>query len=229
MEAATEKKKRQRTINGARQNPKHGNSDDGGTDSRTGLPRSLSPPPSPAGRQKATRIAKLINDNIGRKKGMTNDIVYNLCKAIASSSFKGVFSADGIPSTLTSQPRFVIIVNLGRRFASRQGPAIPLGHFVTIAAVEPGKIFYLDSFGLPCWQPDVTRFLKATGRRVVWTMRQMQDFGSKFCGVYAMLFALSFDGRPPTFKMTFHRKEALLRKNDKLCSQYLLQLIDEKM
>lgn len=176
------------------------------------------------GKTRNATIAQTINTHAGKKKGMTNDVIEMLCKNAGGSHFGGVFTADSLPFHLASQPRFIIVVNLGRRRG-----AFAVGHFVTIAAVEPNKIYYLDSFGLPCWQPNVTRFLKACGRKIVWNMRQIQSFESKFCGMYASLFASCLDGSPPSFEMKFFRKKSMLMKNDALCSRYFLRILNQRL
>lgn len=155
--------------------------------------------------------------------GITNMVLERLCHRMCSSEFKGVYSADYIPKKLAARPRFVIVINLGRRRGQRG--ILPTGHFVTLAAF-PSHIIYVDSFGLPPMQPDVITFLNLCNREVRVNWRKIQDLSSAYCGFYALLFACYFDRifwRKKNPKLRFGRTR--LKKNDQLCLSYLKEML----
>ena len=170
------------------------------------------------------RIRAVIKSNIAPKKGMTNVAVNDICLMLNLKLYQGVHAADRIPSHLHRCRQFTVIVNLATR---REAQAV--GHFITIYA-QPEHIFYIDSFGLPCWQKDVRRFLKNCRRPVVFSDRQLQAVNSSHCGLYAILYTLYFDHPRRNFHMTFERNidGRKNKKNDVLCIKYLNQLVGDQ-
>lgn len=175
-------------------------------------------------------VIRRAKDHVSSDAGISNEALERLCVLSCGSDFKGVFAADCIPSRLAARPRFVIVVNLGTR-KDVSGP-LPLGHFVTLAGVGDA-VRYVDPYGFPCHQPNVLAFLKLCRRQTRYSLRQVQDFGSLYCGMYALLFATYFDrggggGRGEAKKLRFFRRGKDLRKNDRLCMKYLREYVAER-
>lgn len=170
------------------------------------------------------KIWERVRANADKKKGLTNDVVKSFCSFLCGKDFKGVFSADRVPVKYACLPHFIMVVNTGRRGDSRDVSKLPVGHFVTVV-VSPSTVYYLDPYGLPCTQRDLLRFFKLCHRPLACNRRQIQDYGSMYCGVYAILFAAYADADCP-FEMRFCKKR--LRKNDKKCVAYLKKLIAQR-
>lgn len=178
-------------------------------------------------REELAAIVRGVEEHADPVKGMTNTLVERFCRLICSAEFVGVFSADCLPAErLLKEVNFVVVVNLGevKRRRSR-GLPLPVGHFVTLVGTDD-QTRYFDPYGFPPSQPHVLSFLRRRRRRIVNCVRlQVQDFGSKNCGLYAMLFAAYYDpGRAkPPFRLKFFQRG--LRKNDRVCARYLRQII----
>ena len=160
-------------------------------------------------------IKTRVEEHVKSRKGVSNDIIRNFCSRVCGNDFKGVFTADRIDLGIACLNNFIIVVNLDKRGSE------DVGHFITIVG-SAKNVLYIDPYGLPCWQKDVTRFLNACRRSIVYNRKQIQDFMSVYCGVYAMLFASYFGINPP-FKLHFKKKK--LQDNDKLCMQYLHRIL----
>ena len=136
----------------------------------------------------------------------------NLARLACGDEYAGVYSSDKIPARrLAKKPRFIVIVNLG---SSRN----PNGHFVTLVG-RPSTVLYLDPYGLPSVVESVNKFLEACGRKVENDFGQVQRFSSKYCGLYALLFAAYHSRKKPPQELVFDGDD--LEKNDRLCMKYL--------
>ena len=175
------------------------------------------------GTKAAAAVVAGVREHVRSGSGVTNTLVNRFCREICSSDFQGVFSADCIPLRLAARPRFIIVVNLGKR-KGVEGE-LPVGHFVTIAA-SPSTVTYIDPFGFPCVQRDINTFLHLCGRRVYTNLRQIQHFNSVYCGFFAILFASYLDRRHHAKKKIFQLrfKDTNLYQNDKLCMKYLQRI-----
>ena len=176
-------------------------------------------------RRKAQSALSLLRErvkrNVIRGKGITNETVYRYCRMSCSSMFQGVFASDDIPKQIAIRTKFILIVNLAPKKV--QNPTTQ-GHFVTICA-GPAEIYYLDSYGLPCVEKNVEKFLKLCNRPIKFNSRPIQHMQSSFCALYAILFSIYFDKGAP-FKLTFRTNA--LRTNDQLCKKYIERLIRMK-
>lgn len=169
------------------------------------------------------RMSRRARVHVTSNGGLTNEWVNNFCKTACYSGFYGVYSADYIPPRLHVRRTFIIIVNLGQRRGVRG--EMPVGHFVTISG-EPDRVTYIDPYGLPCEQVHVRRFLNQCRRPIVYNSRQIQDFNSVYCGMYAILFTLYIGKRfgvRSLFQMRFFRADLL--RNDDLCVKYIRRLL----
>lgn len=162
---------------------------------------------------------------VSADKGVSNTLLARLGRtSCRGGDFYGVYPANKIPRWICKRGRFVIIVNLGERVPGRR---LPVGHFVCVAG-ERRRVNYIDSYGMPCMQPKVLRFLKDCRREIWENEKQMQHLESAYCGLYALLFTVYFDRKfshalPPGFKLRFYKGG--LKSNDKKCVQYLQQLL----
>lgn len=187
-------------------------------------------PPSSSARSSVSSVERLfqrVDEHVRPGEGLSNDVVDSFCTAGCGKDFRGVFSADCIPEKLAARGCFIIVVNLGRR-KGRTAKKLPVGHFVTIYA-RPASVYYLDPYGLPCVQRHVRRFLQHCRRPINHNSRQIQDFNSVYCGMYAILFTLYFDrGERVRKRLQFRWRRSKLRENDKLCMRYLNRLLSSK-
>ena len=169
-------------------------------------------------------LAKRVRENVSKNKGLTNTLIRNFCFKTCTEDFKGLFSADRIPKKLCVYPRFIIVVNLGKREERANVSDLPVGHFVTIVGT-PHAVYYLDPYGLPCMQENVLHFLRECRREVLENSRQIQDYDSVYCGMYSILFAKYADRDWP-FKLEFCHKH--LRRNDQKCVMYLKKMFSAR-
>ena len=159
--------------------------------------------------------------NVKKGKGVSNKFLDKFCRLGTSQHFRGVFSADDIPHRLCRQAHFIIIVNL----ASRRGPiAAKVGHFITII-VSPEGCLYIDPYGLRCEERQTLKFLHSCHRPIFENVTKVQHPNSVYCALFALLFTFYFDRFQPSppFKLRFYKKN--LKKNDKLCVQYLKEIV----
>lgn len=169
-------------------------------------------------------LFRRVRRHVSSADGMSNLSLERLCRLSCGPDFKGVYAADCIPDGLARLARFSIVVNLAT-VKDAKG-SLQVGHFVTV--VGSGEaVRYIDPYGFPCHQPLVLRFLTLCGRSKRYSLRQVQDFKSMYCGMYALLFATHFD-RGGKKKMRFFRRGKDLKKNDALCMKYLREYAAEK-
>lgn len=184
-------------------------------------------------RTPAEEVRRRLRIHAPRGRGMSNELVDRLCRVCCSEEYRGTYSADCIPAGLATLGHFIIVANLGTRKNHLFGP-LPAGHFVTIGAT-PSAVYYLDPYGMPCMQADVSRFLshccslRTSRRKGSRNMRQVQHLTSVSCGLFATLFAKTLDRawerrESPAVafrRLKFHTRAEDLKKNDALCKYYL--------
>jgi hypothetical protein len=146
--------------------------------------------------------------------GISNHFIEHVLKTYCID-FYGVFSANTIPVKLLKREKFSIVCNFSK--ATEPG-----SHFVTIIAL-PNRVLYLDSLGLPCAVSEISTFLLRLKKPVFHNRQQIQDGASKFCGFYCILFVLYFDGKKPSFNLSFVTGKLLA--NDNLCITYIKRLL----
>ena len=167
------------------------------------------------------KLDRRVSANARKGKGLTNIVVDKFCRETCGKDYKGVYASDCLPIKLCGRHRFIIVVNLQPRREHLNNPTLLAGHFVTIYAA-PDLIYYLDPYGLPSLEPRVNRFLHLCARPVQFNLRQIQDFNSVYCGLFAILFANYLDKRP-NFRLKFNKRR--LRANDKLCKDYIARIL----
>lgn len=175
------------------------------------------------------KLVRKVAANVGRTRGITNELVHRFCESTCSGNYVGVFAADKIPPRVAGRGNFIVIVNLQTTRQHRQQQAqnpnksitAKGGHFVTIWAT-PRKILYVDPFGLPSVVSEVNRFLKLCQRPIFCNLTQIQTLDSVYCGIYAIMFCNFFDQKQP-FALKFNTRR--LESNDLKCKNYLSRLI----
>lgn len=133
--------------------------------------------------------------------------------------FQGVYSSNTIPQDLKNKETFSIVVNLSRNDESGS-------HFITILKHED-NLFYLDSLKLPPKEEILNSVFieKISSLKTIST--QIQSVDSNFCGFYCILFCLFQDKITAKSRLPkFYTNANDLRKNDKLCLQYILNCIE---
>lgn len=177
------------------------------------------------GKQKSlsarARLRERVERNVIRGIGITNETVYRFCKMSCGSKFRGVFPSNLIPTQMAIRAHFTCIINLSPR-PHPNSDTDTEGHFVAICA-DPASVYYLDSYGLPCTNTKVIKFLNLCRRPVFYNVKKIQHVDSAFCSFYAMLFVLYFDTPNPPFRLRFAKTN--LRRNDLLCKKYIERII----
>ena len=158
-----------------------------------------------------------VREHVRAGKGISNDVIRNVCSALCSDAFRGVYSADRISVGIAALLDFIFVVNLEERASTT------VGHFVTVVGT-PEHVLYIDPYGLPCDNEYINNFMRGCRRPIYHNEKQIQSFDSVYCGVFAMLFVLYFDKRP-NFKLKFKVKN--IKDNDKLCMHYLRRIVRE--
>lgn len=172
----------------------------------------------------ALRLKKGLEDNVHPQKGATIVLLDSFLRAAldgAPNSYYGTFPADMIPPTLTGADRFQIVVNTSR---TTDPPELG-GHFIVIEG-DRDSVLYIDPFGLPCSQPDISRFIKDCGRKGYYNKTPIQDTGSVFCPLYCALFVLYYHVSP-SWELSFSSSD--LKSNEKKCMEQIVRLIDDPL
>ena len=147
----------------------------------------------------------------GLSSGFITHILEKVCP-----DFYGVFSSNTIPMYLKKITKFVIVVNLAK--AEHEGT-----HFITIVRISQ-KVLFIDSFGLPCREENISKFLKELEVPIYYNETQIQSFASNFCGFYAIFFCLKYSvEKKKSRNLTFSEN---LQDNDDKCVIYVLRMIE---
>ena len=170
----------------------------------------------------ALRLKKALEENVHPERGATISLLDSFLRATlggAPNAYYGTFPADVIPSQLTKEKRFQIIVNTSR---TTDPPELG-GHFVVIEG-GPNNILYIDPFGNPCTQPDISQFIKDCERSGYYSKTPIQDPSSVFCPLYCALFVLYYH-LSPSWDLSFSSSD--LKLNEKKCMEQIIRLIDD--
>ena len=170
------------------------------------------------------KLSRLVNNNVDPERGVTNRTIDNFCRELCPQLYHGTFPADRIPPSLSNSDvtaeNFSLIINVG-------------GHFVTVVN-QPDFILYIDPFGLPCLDPQAHAFLQlcvdnsrsSSVKQVFYNVNKIQNFRSRYCGLYAILFALYFDTPRENYKLRFEKNEQI--SNNKKFMKYIQEMILNK-
>lgn len=145
--------------------------------------------------------------------GLSNIYLDAVLFKFCHNFFYGTFSSNTIPKELAQLSQFSIIVNLSKDFEIGS-------HYVCLVSF-PTHLLYLDSYALPCTNDDICSFLLDLNKLVLYNSKRIQHATSNFCGFYAMFWVLYFSHKN-SIKANFSSD---LITNDKLCVQYICQLL----
>ena len=136
-------------------------------------------------------------------------------------TFRGVFSCDNIQHD-DSFDRYTYIINL-----SRQGE---LGsHFVALSINnETEKVFYFDSFGLPCQNAYILKFMSGFAGKYEFNCQTIQNPLSVYCGFYCMYYVLASDLSYSFRKMMKPFIPSPSMGNDYICINEIIKLASLK-
>jgi hypothetical protein len=149
---------------------------------------------------------------------MVSNVYLNELLAPLCSSYGGCFSCDNIP-TIGFEEEANFIVNLSK--VDQPGT-----HFVALI-IKKTCIYYFDSFGVECSNPDILLYMSSLSRDITYNSLKVQAEESKMCGFYCALIVLRNDVECNiTADLPFHLAEDQLLSNDKLCVQYICQTIE---
>lgn len=171
-------------------------------------------------------LSKLVSLHANPHLGLTNVLLNSICKSFCPTHYVGLYSPEKIPvSRLRKLSKFTFIILLS---------GAPTGHYVLVHA-SPSTIYYIDPYGLPCFDGKVLKFLysssgkkkekKKKKRAVLINKRQIQHEKSVYCGMYVVLYSVYFDSslRQSKVNIKFHQNPSLA--NDKLCIQYINSML----
>lgn len=153
--------------------------------------------------------------------GLTSDYLSEVCRGL--KHFIGVFASDELVPNLkkfTTSQKFSLICNLSPR--KDRGT-----HFITIVRHER-NLYYLDSLGHDCHQPNIIDFLRKIKLPVFYMTTQIQDYSSLFCGFYCIMFCHMYEEHGSNFMTKVQFYSAELKKNDELCIQYITDCVNLK-
>ena len=166
------------------------------------------------------------NNANGSSGGISNVFIEKTIKAIPTTNFIGVYSAENFPFTYLDRNRtqkMVLICNLSP--SDKPGT-----HFVTLCCTN-NILRYFDSLALDpeLVSPELYKSIKKCGRQLWYVIDDpIQAENSEFCGFYSMLYALLSDDyiklcKPSGLKRF---KKIDLDENDAICISNLLTVID---
>lgn len=159
-----------------------------------------------------------INWHLSRE-GMSDKVINDLLAHCGvSDRYRGTFLYNNLPYDIVNdQDEFIIIINVGF-------------HFVTLYITKT-FVLYIDSFGLPIRHLEIIEFIanRTVCTPVYYNTHQIQSLSSTHCGLFAAMFVLLLDtqhhrsriGRRRRRQFHFYKQPSRLKRNDKLCVNYL--------
>lgn len=147
--------------------------------------------------------------NQANELGVTNIYISKVLKKTCSN-FIGVFSPDTLPTIIPKKGSIVCNLSNSDEIGS---------HFITII-LQNARVLYIDSFGVPCENNDVSSFLSQCQKPVFYNTQMLQDVFSPFCGFYCILFCMYYD-RERSFPLNFYSDQKL---NDALCIRLIIKM-----
>ena len=148
-------------------------------------------------------------------EGISNHDIDSILRP-ACRDYVGVYSANNIPQEIKDKSTFYFVCNLSNR--GEVG-----SHFVTVLCFTD-YVMYIDSLGLPCTNASISKFLAQLNKPLFFNTTQVQDFESKYCGYYCILFVLYYSSKNKPCKLQFTKGNLLL--NDKRCIKYITKLLE---
>jgi hypothetical protein len=151
--------------------------------------------------------------------GLTNiylqDVIGGTCE-----TFIGVFSCDELQD-IPPQNQFSLVCNFSP--SNMKGT-----HFIALY-VTASSTYYFDSYGLPCIDPEINKFVVSLNRAKNYSSAaSIQDMYSTFCGYYCWGFILSMEQNNNVSYITHFNRKRLKDKNDIKCIKFIQSAILKK-
>ena len=148
--------------------------------------------------------------------GLTNKELEDLCKFFFKENFLGVYPCDVLPNK--NFEKFSVIFNLSKHYENGS-------HFISVTG-NKRKIIYFDSFGEPCDNEHILKYMKSFKKPIKVSKQQLQSVHSNFCGLYCLYFLIRCFLKNESLKNFLnHFGIKSLMKNDKLLLKYILKEI----
>ena len=149
--------------------------------------------------------------------GLSNIYLEKLSKKLNLGYFMGVFSSDSLPNVNKSRS-FSLICN----FSKQKDPGT---HLIAILCRNK-NVFYFDSYGLPCYNPLILKFLKKLKKIVYYNSKTIQARDSIYCGYYALACCTAFENdNIQNFLNIFTHRPT--NKNENICIKYLINMFKQ--
>lgn len=150
--------------------------------------------------------------------GMTNRDVEKIGKKCLKN-FKGVFPSDSKPNIKRNIKTFSVIFNLSPH--NEEG-----SHFVAVQK-NNNSIYYFDSFGQPCKNKKIKKFLATFSTIIIYNNLTIQAPKSIFCSFFCLGFLLAWQ-KGLSFKQFLIKFKKNLQKNDKIIENFVLKTIRQQ-
>ena len=124
---------------------------------------------------------------------VSNIYLNNLGKYL--KNYEGTFSSDNIKKYNSRKKNCTFIINLSK--TSEKGTHLIA---VQIKKSRGVKVFYFDSFGLPCYNKDILNFIHNISNKYSYNNLQIQHPNSDYCGVYCLGFVMHQDDTNKNYK-----------------------------
>ncbi len=117
-------------------------------------------------------------DNSGLTNRQVDDILHPFVPW-----FLGTYSCDNVPRANIEY--FAFICNLSRQYEVGT-------HFVAVVVSKrQRKAYYFDSYGMPCTNIYIQKYLQEYCNEVIWSRPWIQPVLSNLCGYYCIAFLLA--------------------------------------
>ena len=146
---------------------------------------------------------------------VSNIYLNDVCKYL--NNYQGTYSCDGIKKPDLTNNISTYIFNLSKLNAKGS-------HFVAIQINSKAKkVIYFDSFGFPCTNNDILSFIYSVNKKYEYNTKQIQPFGSSYCGIYCLAFVMYHDSNNKNFInfLKMFNSDKLI-KNDNIAVNYIL-------
>ena len=141
-----------------------------------------------------------------------------ISKNLSLKKFNKVYTINDVCKTINdkknSKKNLFFIVFIPHEYNKQYG------HFIFLFK-KRSQIFYIDSFGLNCYNKKLLSCMKKNGK-YFFNDSQIQSINSTHCGLFSLLFFIHFSLNS-NLKLNFEKEN--LNKNDDLCIMYLKKYI----
>ena len=132
-----------------------------------------------------------------------------------NKDFLGCFSYKNLPVVQSIDfPKYLIINTSGSKTD---------GHWVVVYLYSEKECFYFDSFGRKVTNKNLKKFLGSMYKFVYYNTAQIQDFDSKNCGLYSILFVKNVKTLQDYCKFINQFQISNLKSNDVIAQKLLIE------